>query len=271
MSENQETTVVKQNYLKLFLDFITRNKKLVLRLVFFASLILMVVSVGMIIYINYDNYKGTKEYEELSEIYHEKSTQHSDTVPKATIDKEVKLGLAELQKMNPDIVGWIKISDTNIDYPIVQSEDNDYYMRRSAEKNSLRKGSIFMDFRNDSYLRDKNTIIYGHNMKDTTMFSQLMKFKEKDYYDKHRTFTLDLLNGSHKLKVFSVYKTDTKFDYLKTDFEGSEFIKYVDTIEKMSMYKDDVVVTPIDRIVTLSTCSYEFNNARTVIHALVMD
>lgn len=177
----------------------------------------------------------------------------------------------ELQKINKDIKGWISIAGTRVNYPILQSKDNEYYLERSYDRKVIINASIFMDFRNNPSDFDENTILYGHNMKDGSMFHDVINFKKKDFFNRNKIISIDTPNGSYNWEVFSVYVTDVKFDYLITQFsDKKEYSGFINTISNKSMFKSAVKVTSSDRILTLSTCSYEFKNARTVVHAKLL-
>lgn len=183
---------------------------------------------------------------------------------------EVKFG--DLLALNKDIIGWINISNTKIDYPVVQTENNDYYLDNNVLGERSSEGAIFMDFRNsigdslDDY--SSNTIIYGHNMKNGTMFKDLIKFKDQEFFIGNNVIILDTIYEETEWEIFSVYVTDTDFYYIQTDFENSEeFAGFLAIIKGKSLYKNDVQVNSNDKILTLSTCSYEFNDARFVVHA----
>jgi sortase B len=173
-----------------------------------------------------------------------------------------------LLKANEDTVGWIKIDDTKINYPIVKSNSNEFYIDRNFEKKKSSAGSIFMDYRNNELSIDKNIIIYGHHMKDGTMFADLSSYKNKEFFYSNDKISFNTLYEEYECQVFSVYVADDKFNYLITEFESNkEYSNYINTVKSKSKFKKDISVTIEDKILTLSTCSYEFPEARTVVHA----
>lgn len=182
----------------------------------------------------------------------------------------VRPGFEELLKENPDVVGWITIDNTQIDYPILQSSNNQTYLTQNYNNSESRAGSIFLDFRNDISGDDLNTVIYGHRMKDGSMFQHLTKFMDKDFYESHRTFDFDTLYDSYEAEIFAVYNTLTDFNYIQTDFTNeAEYEQLLTNIHDTSKYDTDIEVSPTDRIITLSTCDYELdeNEGRLVIQA----
>lgn len=168
-----------------------------------------------------------------------------------------------LEKISPDVVAWLTSEGTGIDYPVVLGTDNDYYLRHlfTGERNKL--GAIFMDYRNHGDFSDKNTILYGHNMKDGSMFSSLTKYKAQSYYDSFPAMVLYTPSGDFKIELFAGIIVDGNQESVRFDFkDDQDFQNYIDSLKKASSFKSDTAVTADDRIITLCTCSYEFNNAR---------
>ncbi|WP_084787972.1 class B sortase [Anaerobacillus alkalidiazotrophicus] len=173
-----------------------------------------------------------------------------------------------LDEVNQDIVGWITIPGTVIDYPVVKGEDNDFYLDRNVNKRKARAGSIFMDFRNSRVNDDIHTILYGHNMKDGSMFKELINFKDEYFFNKFRVIEYHNLYEQTEWEIFSVYVTNTDFYYIETDFStNSDYQLFLDSIVKRSLFETDIEVMVGDQIMTLSTCDYDFEDARLVVHA----
>ena len=170
-----------------------------------------------------------------------------------------------------DYRGWIKIDNTNINYPIVQGKDNSFYLDKDINKNYLSSGSIFMNYLNHGS-NDENTVLFGHHMRNKTMFAQLKKYKEKEFFYGNNDIVIEVENGKVlKYKVFSAYVTDSKDNYIKTNFDDKDQYKeFLEDIKNKSLYKSDIDVNENDKIITLSTCSYEFNDARMVVHGKLL-
>lgn len=174
----------------------------------------------------------------------------------------------ELIKINQDTVGWIKIDDTPIDYPIVQTTNNNYYLNHSLNKKLNKAGWIFMDYRVNSDFSDRNTIIYGHDRKDKTMFGSLYTISENNWQRNKqtnyiRTFTK---HNAYTWQVFSSYHINVTNDYLQTSFSTDKNYKnFLEMIKKRSSINYDVILTSNDNILTLSTCFSE--RERAVVHA----
>ena len=178
----------------------------------------------------------------------------------------------KLLSINKETVAYLTVKNTNISYPVVQHSDNSYYLERDFYKKKTVLGWIFMDYRNNPKEFDDNTIIYGHNMKNGTMFGSLKKAYEKSWRNnkENLTISLDLPSGSYKFRIFSIYKVDYTTDYLVTKFSSNsskeEFIKM---ITNRSVFKSGVNVGVEDKILTLSTCTGS-NNRRLVVHAVLI-
>lgn len=174
----------------------------------------------------------------------------------------------DLSYINKDYRGWLDVDGTNIHYPIVQSSNNEFYLNKDMDKNYLESGSIFLDYQNDKF-NDFNTVLYGHSMRNGTMFGQLKKFKDEDFFSKYKTISISEPDGTIlNYTIFSAYVTDSSNVYNKTSFDSKEdFNNFLSKIKKDSLFKSSVNVDSNDKILTLSTCSYEFDNARMVVHA----
>lgn len=179
-------------------------------------------------------------------------------VPEDPEKEEFTINWKELKKTNDDIIAWILIPDTNISYPIVQGNDNDYYLTHTTEKRSLYSGAIFMDAGGKADFSDRNTIIYGHNIKYGTMFAQLEKFKKKDFFEQHPYVYIFMPDKSYRAEIVSFYTTkDTSASYQTVFGDDVSFQNYLTMIQESSDHKAVHTATPQDHLVTLSTCSYE--------------
>lgn len=188
--------------------------------------------------------------------------------------KEARAQFKALLDVNPDVVGWLRIANTAIDYPVVQGKDNAYYLNRNYKGEESSAGSIFLDFRNDIGRAQPNTVIYGHRMKDGSMFGDLNKFQKEDFIGKNLTFQYDTLYHSYRAEIFSVYPATADLNYIQTGFENEqEYASFLQTLRERSLYKTDTVLGTEDRILTLSTCDYTLDPAkgRLVIHAKLIE
>ncbi|MDR1065868.1 MAG: class B sortase [Clostridiales bacterium] len=169
---------------------------------------------------------------------------------------------------NDEIIGYIRIDGTTIDYPVVQSTDNNKYLSVNARGKESGAGAIFLDYENDIERDDKNMIIYGHNMKTKTMFHELRDYRDKNFFDAHRTIKFCTLYDSYEYEAFSFYKAEDTFNYIQAVFDNDEeFLTLLNEMKSRSMHRVDTDVSADDRILTLSTCSNADDDTRYVINA----
>ena len=181
----------------------------------------------------------------------------------------IDVNFSNLKSINNDVKGWIKVNGTNINYPFVQGNDNEYYLKHSFDKSYNTAGWVFLDYRNDlSNFRNKNTIIYAHGMKNKTMFGSLRNILTSGWLNNVDNYVIKLSTAYENTlwQVFSVYHTPTKLDYIQTMFnDDNEFEKFVNTLMNRSSYNFNTVVSSTDRILTLSTCYNDTD--KVVMHA----
>lgn len=180
----------------------------------------------------------------------------------------IQVDFNELIKKNEDTVAWIQVNNTNINYPIVQTDNNDYYLTRSYDKSVNEAGWVFMDFRNSSDLNNKNTIIYAHSRLDKTMFGSLSKVLKPAWYQNKDNHIIKISTPTENSlwQIFSVYKIEAENYYITTDFVSENtYMEFLSTIKDRSKYDFDVTLNESDSIITLSTCYSD--TERTVVHA----
>ena len=169
----------------------------------------------------------------------------------------IQVDFETLRSQNPDIIGWIYSPDTPINYPIAQSDDNDYYLRRLTDGTRNTAGTIFVDFRNAPDFSDRNTLVYGHNMKNDTMFGTLSEYGRQSYYEAHRELWLLTPEQTFRLEPIAGFVTRADSDSY-TLFETREALRdYLETAVEQSVFESDLDPELVERIVTLSTCTYQ--------------
>lgn len=207
-----------------------------------------------------DYHQSDVEYEQLAEKY-VKPTKSDDKPadpdnPEPTDEYDLlEIDWESLQKINSDIIGWIRIPDTPINYPIVQGETNDTYIHKTFEKRALSSGALFLDARNSKYLDDYASIIYGHNMKNGSMFGYLGKYLNEDFYNAHRRVEIYTPEWTKIYEVNFVYLskyTDTAYDLTAVDKES--YARWIDDRQRQSIYKDTQIVSLDNKSIVLSTC-----------------
>lgn len=185
----------------------------------------------------------------------------SDTIP-----DEVRQSLIEsAQSLNdayPDAIGWLYIPNTNISYPVTQGRDNEYYLTHAYDGSSLKAGTIFLDYRCENRFMNPVNILYGHSMKNGTMFAGVLNFVDSSYFESHRYGWLATPKTVYRIDFFSCAKTDSNDELYDGNTPISEWIPHI--CEKSAVLRD-IEYTDNDRFISLSTCSYEFKNARTVL------
>lgn len=173
----------------------------------------------------------------------------------------------KLKESNTDYRGWITVENTDIDYPIVQGTDNDFYLKHDFNKKESISGCVFMDYLNEVD-KDDNIILYGHNMRNGSMFSKLQNFKENEFFYQNNKVIIKDEAGEHTYEVFSVYVLKPGDKLGKINYSSAdEFNEYIKFIKNKSFYASDIKVEKGDKILTLVTCTYEIDDARTIVHA----
>lgn len=173
---------------------------------------------------------------------------------------------AALEEINPDIVAWILCEGTAINYPVVRGQDNSYYLTHLFDGTTNSAGSIFLDYRCAPDFSDISSTIYGHHMKDGSMFSAITEYRTQEYYDAHPQLLLLTPTENYVIEVFSAYVTDVHSDaWTRTFASDADYAGWIAQTKALSCFESDVTPTVEERIVTLSTCTYEFENARFVL------
>ena len=189
------------------------------------------------------------------------------------VEEKITIDFDKLFKINKDIIGWIK--HNKIDYPILQSTNNEYYLTHTYDKKVNQTGSISMDYKN-SYFNDNNVVLYGHSMLDGSMFGSLRDMLKSDYFNKEENNYIKIItmeNVELTYQIFSYYIIDAEDYYITTSFkDNDEFKKFVNTIKNRSKKKFNVKVDENSKILTLSTCyGTGETNQRKVVHAVLVE
>lgn len=221
----------------------------------------------------YVNYQHEQSFSELRE-----EIKKDPKDPYAKNKDGILKRYAKLYAKNHDMVGWLTIEDTPIDYPVMQSskKDPEYYLHRDFNKKKATAGALFVDADCDMERPSDNLIIYGHHMRNGSMFGKLQVYEDKKFYKKHKVFTFDTIREHREYKVLSVFraqaysKGDTKhfhyYDFVDAE-DKEDFDSYVAQISKLSQHKTGVKAEYGDQLLTLSTCAYHTNQGRFVVVA----
>jgi len=171
-----------------------------------------------------------------------------------------------LRIKNEDIVAWITAPGLPIDLPVVQGKDNSYYLTHLFDHQPNRLGTLFVDVQNAGNFSDKNTVIYGHNMNDGSMFASLANYRKQEFYESFPVMELYTPEGDYKIELFAGYVASGDEPFIRFTFnDETDFLKYIVWLKNRSTFHSSVDVLPEDRIVTLATCTYEYDNARYVV------
>jgi sortase B len=176
--------------------------------------------------------------------------------------------LAKAIQVNGDVVGWITIPGTSIDFPVVQGADNIFYLTHDARKRKSRSGAIFMHYLCDAGTLRGNVVIYGHHMRDKSMFAPLINYKNSGFIQDHGIIELSTPYEMTRWEVFAAYATTPEFHYIKTKFASDqEYLLLIQEMQKKSLFQTDTVLTAEDDVLTLSTCAYDYKDERFVVNA----
>lgn len=237
------------------------NKKI--KIIFNSILVtLLCFSTYKICYKLYDYKKADLTYNQISKIQEDANTSNEDAYIK-------------LKELNSDYKFWIEIENTNVNYPVVQTNDNSYYLKKDFHKKDSSSGAVFLDYRNN-YKKDFNTVIYGHNMKNQTIFNDVENYKKEHFFKENNKIIISDDKHKYIYEPFSVYVADgtvngnTNID-INTSMDNQEVQNYLDNIKINSLFKSNLEITPSDKIISLVTCSYEGADVRTIVHAKLIN
>lgn len=255
------------------------KKKIVLSLHSIIDFIIVTVLVFLLIFVTWAKWDSDQLYTAADPIQY---LQYKPSPP-------YMLSFEELQKINPDVIGWLTVYGTKIDYPLVQSKkSNDEYLDKNPIGEHEASGSIFMDMRCDPNFADFNTIIYGHHMEKNKMFGGIDEFANEDYFNEHEYGNIVFNAQNHGIHIIAICRVDAydnklydtgitseekKFQYIDHIYDTAVFIRGVDvkTQKRLPSTERKQPITPSDKLVILSTCSEEFTNGRLVLVCKMLD
>ena len=241
--------------------------------------IVLIIGLSLVAYSGYHLFKiysdyntSDKTYEKLQDEYAVDDSKKNDDSTKGSEAQspwydDIDIDFAGLRSENPDVVGWIYFENEDISYPVMYSGDNSYYLRKTFKREHATAGSIFLEGSNKTDFSDCHTIIYGHNMKNGSMFASLKDVIKEEWYNNENNKYIALIteNENCKYQVFSVYQIETEEYYLQTNI--SNFKEFVEKIKGRSKKDFNVDIKETDSILTLSTCA-DNTKYRVVLHAV---
>ena len=235
----------------------------------------------VVIYRHFKEANKQKEmYESLAQIVDDTDTSTEVSTQLEEREPVILPEYAELYMRNKDMVGWIRINDTNINYPVMQSIDKpNFYLKHGFDKSYTDYGCPYVAESCDLSKPSDNLIVYGHHMKNGSMFSDLEKFKKKDFWEEHKTFNFNTLYEKQTYEIIAVFKTvvytesSSEFKYFQfSDAESPEhFNNYISKCKTKAIYETGVTAEYGDKLITLSTCEYSNTNGRLVLVAKRID
>lgn len=241
------------------------------------KVIIIILLIGAIVLLGYSSYKlyqSYLEYKEVDDTYNQVIDEYVDT-SEASTKKNTKdtfsINWNELLKTNEDIIAWIRIPDTNINYPVVQGENNTEYLHHNIYHKYSKGGSIFVDGYTNEPFYNLNTIIYGHNLDNGSMFSNIKKYKNQQYAEEHRIIYIYLPNGEirqYKVFAFSEVKAD---NYDVYNISVDDLQNYYDIIKKYNRLDELDDYDATSSIITLSTCTNRDRSKRYVLQAYLIN
>ena len=211
-----------------------------------------------------DDKQAYKELEQFVEVPVVNETQQ-DEVSEEPEPLYPVVDFESLKAINKDCIGWIYVPDTNINYPVVQTTNNEYYLKRLFDKKYGISGTVFLDSRNTDEMSDRHSILYGHHMKNGTMFANAEDYKDQSYADAHPLGYYITPDQVYEIEFFAGYLTDPYNDSWMLNFTDTEFEDWLKVSKMRSHFYSDVTPTIENRIMTLSTCSYDIADGRFVL------
>lgn len=235
---------------------------------------IVILLIGIMLISSYFIYKNMQEDKEQEEIFEElENIVTTNETDEEKEQKEDNINLNELYKINNDIVGWLEIENTNMNYPVMQTKDRpDYYLRKNFYKEYSVFGTPYID-ENCDIENGNNLIIYGHHINGNKMFGELENYKNEEYYNKHKFIKFYTLNEKAEYEIISVFKTtvynDKGFKYYQYyNLEDErEFETFINKCKELSLYDTQKIAKYGDKLLTLSTCEYSQSNGRLVVVA----
>lgn len=233
-------------------------------------------------YFIFDHYRQDKQQAELYDSLADMVDSAAETEEEPaepvlyTEEKTVLPELAELYQQNSDLAGWIRIEDTDINYPVMHTRDNpDFYLKHDFDKEYSDYGCPYVQENCDVQLPSDNVIIYGHHMKNGSMFCDLEKFKSQDFWQEHKTFLFNTVTDRYEYEIVSVFKTFVysdspeafKYYHFVNAQTPEDFSAFIDRCKELSLYDTGVSAEYGDKLITLSTCEYSRTNGRFIVVA----
>ena len=250
-------------------------QKTIKKILYFIFVMIFIISIIYIINYFINIRKTKSNIEEIRKIMSDENISIENNDNEKEINYKIEQ-LKKVQEQNEEIIAWVEIEGTEINYPVLQTNNNDYYLTRNYKKEYDRNGSIFLDYRYDFTKPSDNFLIYGHNNNNGLMFDNLLEYENKTYYEKHPIINLTTAEEDAKYKIIAVLKSEAyknlqnEFLYYNyIDFESdNEYYNYINNCKNNSLYEISENVDSRTKLLTLSTCEYSKKNGRLGIVAI---
>jgi len=228
-------------------QIIRRKRKILMLRIILVLCVLVMVTFGVLLALEFQTRNAAQSfYDEVAIPF----------MPEYVQDQGPNIDFDALRESMPDIVGWIQSDGTPINFPIVQGEDNDFYLYRLPDQSRNKLGSIFLDYRNQADFSSKYTLIYGHNTETGDMFGTFRNYRNQQYYEDHSSMMIFTPSADYELKLFAGYLLDSANEVPPTRFDDAEhFEQFITEIKTRSVFKSDLDVSFDDQIVYLCTCT----------------
>lgn len=246
------------------------KNNILLKLLLVLLTLVFLGSSGLLLHKQLDYRNGTLNYNKASDLANVEITDISDTaVPLSPYQEALDhIDLAALQAINPDVVGWILIPETDISYPVLHGTDNNYYLNHTWDGSRNSVGAIFLDCQNSRTLDDFNSILYGHKMNNQSMFGLLHQYKNEGFWEAHPILYLVDDRGVREYDIFAYYETGTMNTYSLAFSDIQDKQVYIAECLEQSLLDTGIVPEPEDCILTLSTCTGNGHATRWVVQAV---
>lgn len=250
-------------------------KRRITKAVFILALLVFLGALGYLGFIWFSYRSAEKGYEQLAEAVLQKreiAAEKNEEGETGALWTPLSVNFDALKAVSEDAVLWLDIPGTQVSYPVAQAEDNDYYLRRKLNGENSFAGTVFMDYRNDPAVSDDNTIFYGHNMRNSSMFGMLKQYGKEEFFLAHPEIDLYLPDRILRCTVISSHQEEAQEENFPTNFKsGEEKTAYINRMKSRAWYDTGITADETDRLITLVTCTGNGYSHRFVVQAVVME
>lgn len=245
------------------------------KIIRFIGYVLISVALGLFgwnYFLTQQNKSVTAKISSLNQdIIEQVAVEYPDLSEEEKLEISIKRINGDFRAINKDYIGWITVANTTIDHPIVHGKDNEFYLRNNFYGEKSRHGTVFMDYRNNNDYTDHHTVIYGHSMRDGTMFRPFDNYKNESFFKENPTISIRTLKGYRTYRIFSVYLVDAKKRGLEIPANFKAVDELIEYYTSESRYKTKTDTSTADHILSFVSCNYDIANGRIIVHAILED